>query len=328
MLNDQGVWARRSGQGNTWIALPGGGLANSKGMAARLPPPIKCVTFNLLHGGLFSGLRGRAQELHRRLEIAAAELFLLNADIIGLQEASTSPARGDVAARLAARLGYHSVYAPASCRLFPHERVNGVIARVLNFTEGPAIMSRFPILAWEVQVLPRGGRLTEPRVLLSATLQTPWGQLQVASTRTSGTLLQHRKVAEVLRRRRALPLLVMGDFNALDDSPAMATLTHEAGFRDAFRSVHPATAGFTCDQALHAPTPTVSQRVDYILWLPGTKVPGRICASQVILNTPRWLPDGRALWPSDHYGVLAEVEVFSPAVGTHRGATTFSLHLL
>ncbi|HJY81604.1 MAG TPA: endonuclease/exonuclease/phosphatase family protein [Candidatus Binatia bacterium] len=291
-------------------------------MAARLLPPLKCVTFNLLHGGPFSGLRGSAQELHHRLEIAAAELLLLNADIIGLQEASTSPGRGNVAARLAARLGYHSVYAPATCRLFPHERVNAAIARVLKFTEGPAILSRFPILAWQAQVLPRGGRLTEPRVLLYAMLQTPWGQLQVASTHTSGTLLQHRKVAEVLRRRRALPLLVMGDFNALEDSRAMATLTHEAGFRDAFRSIHPAAAGFTCDQALHAPTPTVSQRVDYILVLPGTKAPGRICASQVILNTPGRLPDGRILWPSDHYGVLAEVEVFSPTVETHREATT------
>src|SRR5712691_1956747 len=134
-------------------------------MAARLPPPLKCVTFNLLHGGLFSGLRGSAQELHRRLEIATAELFLLNADIIGLQEASTSPARGHVAARLAARLGYHAVYAPASCRLFPCERVNALIARVLNFTEGPALVSRFPILAWHAQVLPRCGHFTEPRVL-------------------------------------------------------------------------------------------------------------------------------------------------------------------
>jgi endonuclease/exonuclease/phosphatase family metal-dependent hydrolase len=185
-----------------------------------------------------------------------------------------------------------------------------VLARVLNFTEGPALVSRFPINAWEVQVLPRCGHLMEPRVLLYATVQTPWGQLSVATTHTSGAASQHRRVAEFLRNRRhALPTILMGDFNALEDSPAMTTLTHEAGFRDAFRRVHPTAAGFTCDQALSAPTPTVSQRIDYVLLLPGASAPGEIGVTQVILNTPRRLPTGQVLWPSDHYGVLAEVEV-------------------
>jgi exonuclease III len=102
----------------------------------------------------------------------------------------------------------------------------------------------------------------------------------------------------------------MGDFNTLEDSPAMATFTHEAGFVDAFRSVHPTAAGFTCDQALYGSSPTVSQRIDYLLVLPGAETPGKVCSSQVILHTPQQLADGRIVWPSDHYGVLAEVEVF------------------
>jgi len=285
---------------------------------ARLPPPLKCVTFNLLHGGPFSGLRGSAQDLTHRLEIATAELRRLNVDILGLQEASTSPARGNVAVQLATRLGWHAVYAPASCRFFRSPALNVLSARLLNFTEGPAIVSRFPIVAWVVEELPRP-RFTAPRLLLYATLQTPWGQLAVASTHTSGSVGQHRRVAAFLRDRRcALPTILMGDFNALEDSLAMATLTHEAGFRDAFRRVHPTVAGFTCDQALYAPTPTVSQRIDYVFVLPGATAPGRICSSQVILNTSWQLPDGRSLWPSDHYGVLAEVDVFSLAVETHR----------
>jgi len=110
----------------------------------------------------------------------------------------------------------------------------------------------------------------------------------------------------------------MGDFNALEDSPAMAAFTHEAGFVDAFRSVHPTAAGFTCDQALYGPSPTVSQRIDYLLVLPGAEAPGKVCSSQVILHTPQQLADGRIVWPSDHYAVLAEVEVFLPLVaGDH-----------
>src|SRR5262245_47042451 len=93
-------------------------------MTVPLPRPLKCVTFNLLHGGLSSGLTGSARDLAPRLEMAAVELRKLNVDVIGLQEASTSPARGNVGVRLATQLGYHAVYAPASCRLFPCKRLN------------------------------------------------------------------------------------------------------------------------------------------------------------------------------------------------------------
>jgi endonuclease/exonuclease/phosphatase family metal-dependent hydrolase len=292
-------------------------VANTRftAMAMRHPPRLKCVTFNLLHGGLFSGWRGHAQQLSQRLAVVAAELRRLHADVIGLQEASTSPTRGNVAARLAAQLGYHVVYAPASCRLSPCARVNAWVARGMNFTEGPALVSRFPIAAWDAQVLPRGGQLTEPRVLLYATLQTPWGPLPVATTHTSGTARQHRRIAEVLWQRRGpLPVLLLGDFNAVEASPAMVLLTQEAEFHDAFRCLHPTAAGYTADQALFAPTPTVSQRIDYILVLSGVERPARICSSQVILNTPGRLQNGRYLWPSDHYGVLGEVEVDAPGV--------------
>src|SRR5215510_9263606 len=164
-------------------------------MVVPAPRPLKCVTFNLLHVGLLSGRRGNVQELNHRLDLAVEELRTLDADIIGLQEASTSQARGNVAARLAARLGYYAVYAPASCQLFPCVRLNAMIARILNFTEGPALVSRFPIQAWNVQVLPRGGRFLERRVLLYATVLTPWGPLP-DTTHTSGAVSQHQKVAE------------------------------------------------------------------------------------------------------------------------------------
>ena len=272
------------------------------------PPRLRCVSFNLFHGGLSSGLRGVAWELHQRLDLVAAELRRLQVDIIGLQEASTSKGRGNVAAHLAARLGFYTAYAPASCRLFPSRRLQNLVARAMNFTEGPAIVSRFPFLAVDIQELPRGGRITEPRVLLAATLRTPWGPLQVGSTHTSGMAVQHRTIVTYLRSQsHALPLLLMGDFNAVEDSEAMTTLTREAGFVDAFRVVHPTAAGYTSDQALTMPTATVTQRIDYVFIASGTERPGRILSSQVILDTPHDLPDGRTLWPSDHYGVLADI---------------------
>jgi hypothetical protein len=34
-----------------------------------------------------------------------------------------------------------------------------------------------------------------------------------------------------------------------------------------------------------------------------------VAASRIVLDTPHRLPDGSTLWPSDHYGVLADLIV-------------------
>jgi hypothetical protein len=35
--------------------------------------------------------------------------------------------------------------------------------------------------------------------------------------------------------------------------------------------------------------------------------------SRVVVDAPSRLPDGTPLWPSDHYGVLADLAVFPPS---------------
>jgi endonuclease/exonuclease/phosphatase family metal-dependent hydrolase len=288
-------------------------LTNCPAMAEPVRP-LKCVTFNLLHGGVFSGLRGDGQDLDRRLEMVVQGLRALEVDVIGLQEASESQGRGNVAARLATHLGFHYVYAPAAFRLFRSETLNAFVGWVMNLTEGPAIVSRFPIVSWEAHDLPRCGRWTDPRVLLSAELETPWGRLQVASTHTSGNPCHNKKVAELLLKRRdSLPAIVMGDFNATEHSPAMQVLTEEAGLVDTFRVANPTAPGFTVWQWVYGSRPTVFRRVDYLLLLPGRRLPGRVLKSRVIFDAPQRLEDGKVLWPSDHYGVLTELEVFAPS---------------
>jgi endonuclease/exonuclease/phosphatase family metal-dependent hydrolase len=183
---------------------------------------------------------------------------------------------------------------------------------VMNLTEGPAIVSRFPIAAWEAHDLPRCGRWTDPRVLLYAELETPWGRLQVASTHTSGSPCHHEKVAElVLKRRKALPTLVMGDFNATEHSSAMRVLTEKAGLVDTFRVANPTAPGYTVWQWVYGSRPTVFRRVDYLFLLPGWQLPGRVLKSRVIFDAPQRMAEGEVFWPSDHYGVLTELEVFA-----------------
>lgn len=276
---------------------------------------MKFVTFNLFHGGVLSGL-GDSRNLDGRLEMTASALRSLGADVIGLQEASSSRGRGNVAGRLADQLGFHYVYGPASSRFFGDNGVDRLIASLLNFTEGPAIVSRFPITRWEIHDLPRCGRFFDSRVLLSATLQTPWGPLNVFSTHTRGDPCQTRRVAELARNGRGpLPAVLLGDFNAAEGSVAITALTEDAGFVDAFRTANPTHPGLTVWQRIEAPVPTVWRRVDYVFVIPGTKFPGTVISSRVILDTPRHLPDGKVLWPSDHYGVLAEMEILPSPPG-------------
>ena len=63
-------------------------------------------------------------------------------------------------------------------------------------------------------------------------------------------------------------------------------------------------------QPVRVEAPAARRRVDYVLVAPGADAPVRVRASRVILDQPGRGADGKALRPSDHYGVLSEVEVF------------------
>src|SRR5262245_60451735 len=79
---------------------------------------LRVVTFNLLHGGPWSEWTGDDQQLEQRFEMAVAELETLKPDIVALQEASIGRRRGNVAARLAERLGMRYVHVRATDRVF------------------------------------------------------------------------------------------------------------------------------------------------------------------------------------------------------------------
>ena len=57
-----------------------------------------------------------------------------------------------------------------------------------------------------------------------------------------------------------------------------------------------------------------SRRVDFIFVLRGLESMTGMQSSRVVLDRPGQLPDGVPLWPSDHYGVFAEIEIASKPV--------------
>jgi len=291
------------------LAVMVGGAEGAE-RAAAPPAVLRVVTLNLLHGGPLSGWVGDGDALERRLDLVTAELTALRPDVVALQEASVGWGRGNVAQRLGERLGLHVAYAPTTERALRIRALGWLIVRAMNFNEGPALLSRFPIQAQVVHDLPRCVRWLDPRVALEATLATPWGPLRAVSTHVSRDDCQLRRLREIVGAPPGpLPALVMGDLNAGETLPAIGELTAAAGWVDAFRVAQPTAPGFTVWQQPGAPRATVFRRVDYVFLVPGRACPGRVLASRVILDTPHRAPDGRTLWPSDHYGVLADVDL-------------------
>lgn len=277
---------------------------------------LRIVTFNLYHGGPTSGLWGDDGDLERRLAVVTRELRALGPDIVGLQEASWGWRRGSVAARLAEGLGLHHVYVPTTTRVLPVPLLGHLIIGAMNFSEGPAVLSRFPILAREIHDLPRCLKRWDPRVLLRAEVETPAGRLDVYSTHTSRDDCQLGRIAEVVGSRRQVGVILTGDLNTVEHAPALQALREETGLVDAFRVANPGEPGLTVWQRLRAPAPTVSRRVDYILVRAAAGGEVRVLGSRVVLDRPEPTEEG-PLWPSDHYGVVADVE-WRPASATAR----------
>ena len=286
------------------------GLALVAGPAAgEAPAALRVVTYNLLHGGPSSGLLGDDDHLDDRLAIVARELRDLRPDLVGLQESSITRRR-HVAARLASELGLHWAHASATRRVSRIGFLDTLVVWAMNFEEGPAILSRWPIVEAEVIDLPRCARFYDPRVVLRAAVETPRGRLQTFSTHLAHDGCQARRLAEIVRAHAGpLPSLVMGDFNASESTDTIQTLVREAGLIDAFRAANPTAAGPTVWQRPEAPDPTVTRRVDFIFVMPGTAAPARVRSSRTVLTTPGRLANGTVLWPSDHYGVVADIAV-------------------
>jgi endonuclease/exonuclease/phosphatase family metal-dependent hydrolase len=275
--------------------------------------PLRVVTFNLFHGGPTSGLAGDGLRLEERLAMTVDELRRLKPDVIALQEASISLRRGNVAERLGRELGYYVAHAPASERLFSGSFLGRLGVMLINFNEGPAVLSRWPIVAREIIDLPRcGERFLDPRVLLRVEIEAPGRRLQVYSTHASGYTCEYERIESAVRERRgAVAAIVMGDLNETEQVPGLARLTTRAGFTDAFRAANPTDPGNTDIQQIGATAATVSRRYDYIFVVPTVHAPGAVLASRVVLNEPRRRADGTTLWPSDHYGVLADIDLAS-----------------
>lgn len=169
----------------------------------------------------------------------------------------------------------------------------------------------------------RGG---SQRVLIANTHLTRGAEETHGEVRREQARALRRFVGDLERSTRADGVVLGGDFNAHESDPLIRSLAEsgdagagnapgeEAGlptFRDAFREAEPAAPGLTFDVAntLVGDRPEGSERIDYLWLRPLDPNAFELLSVRVVLDRPDEAT-GQNL--SDHYGVLAELELTPP----------------
>src|SRR5215216_2768173 len=185
---------------------------------------------------------------------------------------------------------------------------------------GNAVLSRWPIATSDTRALPTTPSTGEFRVALKVEVDGPRGRFELYTTHLNWRSdeshvrqAQVRALAEFVAesRERTFPPIVCGDFNAEPDSDEIRMLTGRAAvpvprlvFVDAWDVAGDGT-GFTWsnDNAFAARDLEADRRIDYVLvgWRKargaGHVVDARVAAIEPI----------NAVYPSDHYAVVAEL---------------------
>jgi endonuclease/exonuclease/phosphatase family metal-dependent hydrolase len=243
-----------------------------------------------------------------RLPLVRAGIEALAPDVVGLQEVLSQGGRTqaeDIAAGLSGT--WHTAFAST------HAWAEGTLF-------GNAVLSRFPIERAHATPLPNGGT-SEARLLLRADLASPWGSLPFFVTHLNwklheGVVREAQVVAVADEVKRAAPIaglppIVVGDFNAPPESSEIRFLSglgslagRSVYFADSFALVGsgPGVTFDTLHNGFAATTLEPARRIDYVFVRgPDRHGRGRPVSARVVLDAP-----SAGVWPSDHYGVLAE----------------------
>jgi endonuclease/exonuclease/phosphatase family metal-dependent hydrolase len=175
---------------------------------------------------------------------------------------------------------------------------------------GNSLLVRSPLAARDHERIDLGMQRAAHRVVLDL----PGGARLVVAV----THLHHVPADEAMRDAQAAALIdwlaagpqsdaviAMGDFNAEPVEPTYARMT-AAGFRSAFAETNGAEPAVTWPSGLQAPamdTDGPPGCLDYI-WVRGAV---RVTTARLVFDQPH--PDDPTLYPSDHLGIAAHLEV-------------------
>lgn len=279
------------------------------------PPTVRVLTFNILSPD-------RAN-WERRRPVARSGLRAIRPDIVALQETTPGQTRDQATDLLGP--GYHVAENPS--------RSEGAV--------GAAIASRWPLAAvHEVDLS------VEPRVPFAAAvlaeveLPKPFGrtvlvhygaayQFGYERERELQAVVCARFVEDHLAGRN-VHVVLLGDFNDTPDSSSVRFWTGRQSleglsvtYQDAWEAKHPADAGHTFSPS----NPLVragemslesGRRIDYIMIRSGIYGPTlHVADCRRVLDTPL-----AGAWASDHFGVMADLQVPTHPPGTWHDVTS------
>jgi endonuclease/exonuclease/phosphatase family metal-dependent hydrolase len=279
-------------------------------VALRSADVVSVLTLNLWHD---SG------PYPARRDLVRAWIAQLDPDVIGLQEVLRGPGFDQVGDLLEG-MAYHVEFANASTFWRDPKRAPGTREQ----TEfGNAIAARWPITERDVLALPDTGD-GETRCALSVTVAAPEpvGAFSVTCTHLHWKFHQsevrERQVVaacdRVLARRPSggFPPLLIGDFNAEPESAEIRYVTGLQSLRgrsiallDAWRTAGKGGSGITWSNANDYARLGLEpdRRIDYVFaGFPRRDGIGQITHCRVVCNEPKG-----GVWPSDHFGVYAEL---------------------
>jgi len=238
----------------------------------------------------------------QRRELILDELMRLKPDLVGLQEVLDQPGGPNQAEELAVPLGYEVAYAAAS------RRSDGV-------WQGNALLSRRPVRRSETIALPAEG--VEPRALLLTLVDTADGELPVCVTHLAWehahAAVRTRQVEAALgaideavaELPEALPAVLMGDFNAAPGAGELSAL--QDGWVDAWLiGGHGPGATFDPENDYARAWDEPAERIDYVFVEDDPRA--LVGRAEIVFAAPTVI-EGDRIWPSDHYGVLCQLEL-------------------
>ena len=186
---------------------------------------------------------------------------------------------------------------------------------------GNAVLSRWPIAESAVKRLPAAAGIDDGRLVLHATVASPFGAIPVFTTQLTSawghSRVRQEQVAAVCRfiaerDHESFPPVLTGDFNAPPDADEIRCVVGKAAppvpgvvLLDAWAYARPLEPGWTWDRR----NPHVAATLDPT---PGSTTsssdcptPGHEATSSLAELVGTQPVDG--VWPSDHAGVLVEL---------------------
>ncbi|MFW6049949.1 MAG: endonuclease/exonuclease/phosphatase family protein [Myxococcota bacterium] len=256
----------------------------------------------------------RSGPWERRLELIRDELHALAPDLLGLQEVlrlETPDGPLDQAQQIGEGEPWHVAYGSAK-ELGPG----------LHF--GNALLSRWPIVTHENHALPQPEGHDESRAVLYALVDAPVGKVAVFVTHLNWKLheganrvRQVRFLADLIAEKAPVkevefPPILMGDLNAEPDSDEIRFLSGLATidgrsvfFADAWHWAGDGGPGYTFDRrnAYAARDHEPPRRIDYIF----VRGPDRRYRGEPLRCRLAFCEPKDDVWPSDHFGLIAEL---------------------